>query len=177
MTELTTTPAQSPAEAAALRWRQGDASAAADLWDLCGARMLRLARAILRDQAAAEDAVQEAFLRACRGITGYDPARPFEPWLASIVVRECRRALARNTRQRTIPPLIESGEATGGALFDAVENLPPKLREVVALHHLMGFPVAECAQLLRVPQGTIKSRLFRARAALAQQGFGGNRHG
>ena len=176
MTELTTTPTQNPAEAAALRWRQGDETAAADLWDLCAGRMLRLARAILRDQTAAEDAVQEAFLRACRGICGYDPARPFEPWLASIVVRECRRMLAREARRRAVAPPPPT-TCPSGALFEAVENLPPKLREAVALHHLMGFAVQECAQLLRVPQGTVKSRLFRARAALAQQGFGGNRRG
>lgn len=178
MTDLTTkASAAGAAEAAALRWRQGDQSAVRDVWDLCGGRMLRLARAIVRSQAAAEDAVQEAFLRAWRAIGRYDPARPFEPWLSAIVVHECRRVLAREARQRKIPhpPLMGRGEAS--ALFEAVEDLPPKLREVVALHHLMGFPVRECARLLRVPEGTVKSRLFRARAALAAQGFGGNRHG
>ncbi len=176
LTQAQAPAARCTADAAAQRWRHGDQSAARDVWEQCGGRMLRLARAVIGSRAAAEDAVQEAFLRAWRAIGRYDPQRAFEPWLATIVVRECRRALAKETRRRAVLPQPQP-DAPGGALFDAVENLPCKLREVVALHHMSGYSVQECAQVLQVPLGTVKSRLHRARAALAAQGFGGNRHG
>ena len=161
------------ADDAARRWKQGDRQAAREVWDLCGGRALRLARALTRSAMTAEDAVQEAFLRAWRHLPAYDPARPFEAWLTAIVVRECRRAAKKEARAaRSLPP--PGLQAPGGELFEAVGQLPHKLKEAVALHYLAGYNQQETARLLGVPEGTIKSRLHRARKTLAQLLNGGN---
>ena len=162
-------------DVAAQRWREGDQSAAFEVWQLCGSRLLRLARSLTRSQATAEDAVQEAFLRAWRSIGQYDPRRPFEPWLSTIVVRECRRAARKEARGHESLQAQQDG-STDGALFEAVEELPQKMKEALVLHYLLGYSVEETAQALRVPQGTVKSRLHSARTTLAAQGFGGKRH-
>ena len=161
----------SAADVAAARWRSGDEQAAWEIWELCGGRLLRLARALTRSPITAEDAVQEAFLRAWRNIGRYDPRRPFEPWINTIVVRECRRAAAREARKA---PVQAAGEDhPGGALFEAIESLPQKIKEAVALHYLIGYSIEETAQALAVPQGTVKSRLHRARQLLVSELYGG----
>jgi RNA polymerase sigma-70 factor (ECF subfamily) len=143
-----TVPSQpSAVDVAAERWRAGDPSAAREVWELCGGRLLRLARALTRSRATAEDAVQEAFLRAWRAIGRYNPAKPFEPWLNTIVVRECRRAARRELRRHE-PLKPEDEGSPGGVLFEAVEELPQAIKETVALHYLIGYNVEETAQAL-----------------------------
>lgn len=152
-------------DAAAVRWRAGEADAARQVWDLCGGRMLRIAR-VMAGEAVAGDAVQEAFIRAWRNIGRYDVRRPFGPWMTAIVIRECRRHGARLSRQRLIPLPPPSPAYSG--LLAAVDRLPRPLRETVALHYLEGYAVAEAAAMMGVPEGTVKSRLHRARRKLAQ---------
>jgi RNA polymerase sigma-70 factor (ECF subfamily) len=150
---------------AAARWRAGETDAARQVWDLCGGRLLRIAR-VTAGEAVADDAVQEAFIRAWRNIGRYDARRPFGPWMTAIVIRECRRHGARFGRQRLIP--LQPPSSAPARLLEAVDRLPRPLRETVALHYLEGYDVAEAAAMMGVPQGTVKSRLYRARRQLAQ---------
>ena len=122
----------------------------------------------------AEDAVQEALTRAAvRWERLRDYAVP-EAWvrrvamnLASDGFRRTRRRLAAAARLRLQP---DHPATLGGlAVIEALQALPLAQRKVVVLHHLLDFPIDRVAAELGVPAGTVKSRLARARAALAAQ--------
>ncbi len=156
-----------PLDRAAARWQADEANAANEVWALCGARLLRLARSLTGSDSQAEDAVQEAFLRAWRFLGRYQPDRAFEPWITTILVRECRRIARRTPTHAALPAGLAQPEPSL-RLFHAIEELPRPLRETVALHYLHGYDVRETAATLGIPAGTVKSRLSRARGLLRQ---------
>ena len=151
----------------AARWQAGEAEAAEEVWTLCGARLLRLARALTGSVNQAEDATQEAFLRAWRFLGRYQPDRAFEPWITTILVRECRRITRRTPTHAALPADLAQPEPSM-RLYHAIEELPRPLRETIALHYLHGYDVQETAGTLGIPAGTVKSRLSRARTLLRQ---------
>jgi RNA polymerase sigma-70 factor (ECF subfamily) len=136
---------------------------------------------ILRDETLAEDVVQDSLVRAWQDIRGLrDPDR-FDAWLHRLLVRACYRAAARERRRARIEldvvesalpaPVGSDGDVTRrDQLARGFERLSADQRAVIVLHHYMGFTLAESAEILGVPLGTMQSRLFRAlrvlRAAL-----------
>lgn len=141
--------------------------------------MLRVALSITRNPADAEDLVQDALLRAYRGIGRFDGRHP-RAWLLTILrnaqvnrVRRRRPSLLRDPDAGT--QLLESGassesaeEVVVGQAFDATvedafAHLPHKFRQVVELVDLDGLSYLEAAGVLDVPVGTVMSRLHRAR--------------
>lgn len=166
-------------EAALVRQaRSGDRQAFAELFRRHVRDAVRTAYCVVRDWETAEDAVQEAFIRAYAGMAAFDPARPFRPWLYRIVVREALRAAGRRERVTPIPEVPESAgpdvesEALAGLerrrLREAVLRLDAKHRLVVVLKYFLEFREQEIAQILGVPVSTVKSRLFEARRRLEQ---------
>lgn len=140
----------------------------------------RLSLAILGDEADARDATQETFVAAWRRIGSLrDPGR-FEAWLQQIAVNSARMTLRGRRRRlvREIPSLDVVGTqratrpAEGGSMPDgerlahALRALSVEQRTILALHHLDGRGIDEIADLLEIPAGTAKSRLFTARRAL-----------
>jgi RNA polymerase sigma-70 factor (ECF subfamily) len=142
----------------------------------------RTSLAIVGDQADAADATQETFVSAwCHRDALRDPDR-FDAWLGRINLNACRAQLRRRGRTsvREIRPLDPEGghepASTDRALDDrtadtdlfdrAFARLSLDDRAILVLHHLQERPVAEIAATLGSPEGTIKSRLHRARAAL-----------
>jgi RNA polymerase sigma-70 factor (ECF subfamily) len=140
-------------------------------------RLYVTARLILRSQDAAEDAVQEALVRAWVGLRGLrDPSR-FEAWLHRLLVNACYRAARRERGRRTVElqvlPIdgqaVPDGQrqlAARDQLERGFRRLPPAQRAVLVLHHYLGLRDAEVAEILGIPLGTMKSRLNRATAAL-----------
>jgi RNA polymerase sigma-70 factor, ECF subfamily len=142
----------------------------------------RVAVGILRDPDAAEDAVQESFIKAYRGLAGFDAERPFRPWFLRIVRNHCRDVLRRGKTgpelERITPLLSErvaSGEDAARArmraeakdlLWAALGRISVEHREVLVLKELDGLGYAEIAIALSVPEGTVASRLYHARRAL-----------
>jgi RNA polymerase sigma-70 factor (ECF subfamily) len=130
----------------------------------------RLARAILLDDAEAEDAVQEASLAAWRRRdTLRDPSR-FEPWFDRILVNQCRDQLRRRRRAVPLaaPPigfepaagmLVAGTDADLGRAFDALD---PDHRIVVLLRYWQDLTVEAIAERVGIPAGTVKSRLHHA---------------
>lgn len=116
----------------------------------------------------AEDVVQETFVDALHGLRSYRPTRPFYPWLYTIL----RRRVARHRRMRSdmdldaAPPVPDSTEDAD--LYWALSHITLERREVLLLHHVLGYGVQEIAAMLGVPAGTVKSRLARAREAMAR---------
>ncbi len=138
----------------------------------------RAARAILRDDDEADDAVQEGMLAAWRAIARYDPGRPFRPWLMRIVVNAALDA-RRRSRVRQAEPIAETLESGGlgpdrmaeAALLrirlDAgLAALPERQRIALVLFDAEGWGHADIAAALGVPEGTVRSYVFHARRAM-----------
>ena len=130
----------------------------------------RLARAILRNPAEAQDATHDAFVQAWRKWeTLRDPAR-FEPWFDRILVNTCRNRL-RSTRWQATDISAEVALATGDhagraedrdVLATAIAALSPDHQIVVALRYYRDLTVDDIAKRLGVPSGTVQSRLHYA---------------
>lgn len=157
------------------RARAGDHDAYAAVIGMTIDRMHATATLMTRDRALAEDAVQEACLRAWRDLPGLrEPAR-YEAWMRRLLVRSCLDLLRR---QRRGPPdrRVDAGDnyardaSDGVALRDALERafrrLTPEHRAVVVLTHYEDLSILEVADALRIPPGTVKSRLHHALRAM-----------
>ena len=125
----------------------------------------------------AEDVVQEAFESAFRNIGRYDPDRPFGAWLHRIVVNRALNHL-RAERRRTTRSLASDVEVPadtsiagpgGAGLLSAVSHLTTERRVVIVLRYGLDYTLAEIAELLEVPVGTVQSRIHRALAELRPQ--------
>ena len=139
-------------------------------------RSYRLAGLILGDAGEAEDAVQDALLRAWRSVASLRDADGFGAWFDRILVNGCRDRLRR---RRTIqfvpldPTLDPAGEADPfralaerDSLVAALRVLEPDERVVVVLHYWADLSLQDIADRTGSPIGTVKSRLHRARGAL-----------
>lgn len=151
--------------------------------------LLRFLRGITRNQDDAEDAAQEALLRAFRFLDSYDPSRPFRSWLWTIGAREAMRILKKRDRKHLSLETTgsEDDDAFGPeatwhadssaierldaellrrALLEGLDQLPPDHRAVLILRILEQRSYEEIAEILEVPTGTVMSRINRARAGL-----------
>ena len=162
------------------RARNGDASAFEALVEARVGSMTRTAMAILGREDEARDAVQDTLLTAWRELASLRDPVAFDAWLTRILVNRCRRGLRRFglARMREIPEdqvpdadLPRSADVAGavverGSLERAFDRLSVDDRTILVLHHLDGRSLASIAAVLRIPEGTAKSRLFKARRAL-----------
>jgi RNA polymerase sigma-70 factor (ECF subfamily) len=131
------------------------------------------AYSMVGNHADAEDAVQEALWKAYRGLHSYDRARPFKGWWFAIV-RNCCLDLCqqRRTRPRTVPiehahQVAARAAKVAEPLREALAQLTPRLREILQLRYFGGCSYRDLAEALAIPEGTVMSRLYAARQALA----------
>ena len=130
--------------------------------------MYCIARSYLRCEADCEDALQNALLRAWEKRRTLREEQYFKTWLTRILIRVCVDMQRRKKRVIVSDNLPEqvAPEPPDPLLREAIEQLEPTLRAAVVLYYLEGYDIRETASLLRVPQGTVKSRLSRARRQL-----------
>jgi len=160
-----------------VRAQAGDVDAFSTLTAGRTNRLFAAARLILRDDERAADAVQDALLRAWLDLRGLrDPDR-FDAWLHRLLVRACYRA-ARRHRSREIVEInlastsdpVTSDTQHAIAIRDQLDRgfrrLTPQQRAVIVLHHYLGLSLAESAEILAIPLGTMQSRLSRATQAM-----------
>jgi RNA polymerase sigma factor (sigma-70 family) len=159
----------------------GDDGALAALYDRFGRVAYGLAYRILRDQALAEDAVQEAFLAVWRSAQGYrrERAKP-ATWILTLVHRRSVDLVRREDRRRaealdeTREPATASVDEEAGirdrrmAVQEALTRLPEDQRQALELAYYGGLTQSELAERLGVPLGTIKSRMFAGLARLRE---------
>lgn len=156
-----------------------------------GAELFRLAQRLLLDRAAAEDAVQETFVRAWRSAARFDPARgSLRTWLFAIARNVCAEAAAARARRpaphdrdvRTPlfvaePPDPFDAALSGWFADEAVRRLSPEHREALLHVHLLGRAYSEVADELGIPESTLRSRVYyglrAARLALEEMGWSG----
>lgn len=166
----------------AARARCGDHEAFAQLAAALAGRMAGIARLILRDEHAAQDAVQDALVAAWRDIRGLRDPERVEAWLRRILVHVCNDR-ARRIRRRAVHEL--QGDVVDLHILEphtdevpsqrieerdrlerALARLPAHQRAVLVLTYYLDLSLAESAQTLAIPMGTTKSRLKYARLAL-----------
>ena len=161
----------------AARARDGDHDAFASLAASTTGRLYGIARVILLDAERAEDAVQDALLEAWRDIRGLRDLDRFDAWLYRLLVRACYRRAARDRRRAIVEmwvdpasardsPGIEQSVVDRDRLARGFRGLAPDQRAVLVLHHHAGLELAEVAEILDIPIGTAKSRLFRGIRAI-----------
>jgi RNA polymerase sigma-70 factor (ECF subfamily) len=125
----------------------------------------RAVRGVALDPALAEDITQDAFLKAYRARGRYRPRGRLEAWLCTIAVREALTRVRWLNVQRRLVELAgrQQRDAPPAALPDLVEEalsaLSPRTRAAVVLHYHHGYRYREIARMLRVPEGTVASRL------------------
>lgn len=157
------------------RDRQRGEQAMEELYHACYRRLVAQVYAFTTDLTEAQDVVQEAFARAIARPRGLADVDNPEAWLRTVAVNVVRRRWRRRKlldaillRDRPVAQTVEPAPGPERAdLRDALAGLPPTFREVVVLHYYADLPVDEIAAMLGVPTGTVKSRLSRARTALA----------
>lgn len=152
--------------------------------------LFRTARAILKDDAEAEDALQDAYLLAFRSIGGFRGDAKLSTWLVRIVANEALARLRKRTRRAAILPLHADAGDRGDPALDApsadtperatlrgemrrllearIDALPEGYRTVFVLRALEELSVEETAACLGIPEATVRTRFFRARSLLRE---------
>lgn len=138
----------------------------ADIWRLC--------HHLLGDRSAADDATQEAFLRAYRFVPKFKGGSKFSTWLFSIARNCCLDEMRRVGRLRRLSEAVKAQpepspprSEAGLEVREAVCGLAMDLREPLVMIDVLGLSYAEVGEALSLPVGTVKSRVHRARSALA----------
>lgn len=157
-------------EALVARAQAGDRDALGAALALLAPAMTAYARRCLGHRQDGEDAVSDALARICRTLHRYDPARGngggFRAWAFTLLRHSVSDLAARRRPAEALPEVgHEVDPALGPALSAALAALPDAPRQAFLLHHA-GFAYAEIAELTDVPVGTVRSRIFTARAAL-----------
>ncbi len=128
----------------------------------------RLALARLGNPAAAEDTVQEVFLRYVRKAPVFREAEHCKAWLLRVTVNCCRTAGSAAWTRRTVPleDTLTTPPPEHLGVFEAVQTLPPAQRVAIHLFYYEGYSVREIARITSSTESTVKTRLHRARTAL-----------
>ena len=165
----------------------GDGTAFHALVDRHAPQLFRLALSLTSTRADAEDVMQETLFGAHKSLKNFDGRSSVKTWLNRILVRQAARAWRQSRHSRNSAPIEAAdqqptttrtafGGSSGTATVDrridvaaALEKIPAEFRQVVILREFEQMSYAEMAELLSVPQGTIESRLHRARAALREK--------
>jgi RNA polymerase sigma-70 factor, ECF subfamily len=157
------------------RAQKGDRWAFEQLVDRHQHRLFTLAARLLGSSEDAGDAVQEAFIRAWLGLPSFRGGARFSTWLHRICVNAVhdQRAKARRTEPSpdidpTDPRDAFAQQELSRELQQALNSLEEEYRTAVVLCDVLGCSYAEIAELSGVPEGTVKSRIFRGRAQLAE---------
>jgi len=168
----------------ALRAQGGDLLALDELVELHTGRLFRVVRRMMNDRQEAEEIVQEAWVRAWRGLPQFQADRPFFPWLARIAVNAARdswrkrRPLDFADAEGELEHLADQVEGPEPALerqellaqlAQAVAELRPEQRVVLSLRYEAGFSYQEIAAIMDVPLNTVRTHLRRAKLALHER--------
>ncbi len=155
-------------------------------------KIMRLLSRMIRDPAEVEDVAQEAFIKAYRAIAQFRGDSAFYTWLYRIAINTARNWQASNSRRPSSPNVIETQD---GETFSQIDNLtdistpesvaasreivetvnqaigalPEDLRTAIVLREIEGMSYEDIAQTMNCPIGTVRSRIFRAREAIAAQ--------
>lgn len=129
----------------------------------------RLALARLRCVPDAEDVTQEVLIKLYRTAKDFESDDHLRYWLVRVTSNECKKRLRSHRETASIDECVELAapdDAQNREVLRAVLSLDDKCREVVLLHFYYGYPIAEIAKILRIPKGTVGTRIKRAKEKL-----------
>jgi len=174
------------------RGRQGDHEAIRVLIQRGNRKLYRLARSVIRDDAEAEDVLQEAYVRAFTNLGGFRGEASFTTWVGRIVINEALGRLRRQRKSRPLdepmsdfpalanvipfpnagpqldPEAIMARNQVHTLLERAIDELPDGFRTVLVARLVEGLSTEETGELVGIPPETVKTRLHRARRLLRQ---------
>jgi RNA polymerase sigma-70 factor (ECF subfamily) len=173
-------------------YRRGEADAIAELLRAYQRRIYAVCYRMVRDEHDARDLAQDAMVKVIQGLDGYDGRSKLSTWVIRVSMNCCLSHLRKQRLRRhgsldadwadggggpagstaaggELPPArgVEQGEMRG-ILSRALGSLDPQMRSVLVLRDMQDLEYSQIAEVLGVPVGTVKSRLFRARVALRE---------
>ncbi len=174
------------------RVQQGDKQAFGLLVSKYQRKLVRLVSRLVRDPAEVEDVVQEAFIKAYRALPGFRGESAFYTWLYRIGINAAKNYLVTRGRRpptttefdteeaevfdegellrdQNTPERILMSKEIGNTVNAAMESLPEELRNAIVLREIDGLSYEEISQVMNCPIGTVRSRIFRAREAIAEK--------
>lgn len=133
--------------------------------------LYRVSASLLRQPCDREDAVQSAIELAWRKRASLRDESRLAPWLTRILINECYTILRQQKRVTPVEavPELPASPGVDVDLHRFFAKLPDKLRLPMLLYYVEGYPVSQVASILRLPEGTIKSRLSRGRERMRQE--------
>ncbi|WP_239617297.1 RNA polymerase sigma factor [Cohnella mopanensis] len=153
--------------------RRGDKEAFIRLMRMLELSLYQTAKAFLHSDEDCADAMQETALRAYRSVRSLKNPEYLKTWIVRILINECKRVLEKKRNIVPLQPEYEPAMMDPGyarfELRELVDRLEAPQRSVVLLYYYGGLTVKEIAEELNVPEGTIKSRLYKAREILGTQ--------
>ncbi|MFL0268018.1 RNA polymerase sigma factor [Candidatus Clostridium radicumherbarum] len=156
----------------------GNKSTMGILFNMYANDAVKLAYFITSEWSTAEDAVQEAFIRAFSHIKSFDRNKKFKPWFTKIVVNEAKRAGKRSARHYCLEDVLDMksdsdsleyeviGELSRQVLLEKINKLELKYRLPIILKYFSDLSEKEISQVLVIPVTTVKARLYKARQIL-----------
>jgi len=174
------------------RVQQGDKQAFGLLVSKYQRKLVRLLSRLVRDPAEVEDVAQETFIKAYRALPGFRGESAFYTWLYRIGINAAKNYLAAKGRRTPTTAEFDSEEAEGfddgdqlrdnnsperilmskqiaDTVNSAMDRLPEDLRNAISLREIDGMSYEEIAEIMDCPIGTVRSRIFRAREAIAEK--------
>ena len=174
------------------RAQQGDKQAFNLLVEKYQRKLTRLLSRFIRDQAEVEDVTQEAFIKAYRALPAFRGDSAFYTWLYRIGINTAKNYLMAMGRRAPTSTEVEAEDAEGfeegeqlrdintpesvllsneiaETVNSTIEQLPEELRQAIQMREIEGLSYEEIAQAMNCPIGTVRSRIFRAREAIAEQ--------
>jgi RNA polymerase sigma-70 factor, ECF subfamily len=174
------------------RAQQGDKQAFGLLVEKYQRKLARLLSRFIRDPAEVEDVTQEAFIKAYRALPAFRGDSAFYTWLYRIGINTAKNYLMAMGRRAPTSTEVEADEAEGfdegeqlrdintpesvllsseiaQTVNSTIENLPEELRKAIQMREIEGMSYEDIAQAMDCPIGTVRSRIFRAREAIAEQ--------
>lgn len=161
------------------RFRGGDTSAFQELMSAHEDRVFSICLRVVRNRELALDAAQDTFINVFRRIESFDGRAAFSTWLYRVAVNSCYDLLRKEQRRQTqpLPDHVDPADHSIDDDMEAVELRPEltkalgsigdQFRDAIVLVDIEGMSIDEAAEVLDVAPGTIKSRLYRGRRALA----------
>lgn len=152
--------------------RQGDKEAFVYLIKAVQQSLFVIARSIVKNDEDCADAMQETIAKAFSNVHTLKKPAYFKTWIIRILINECNRIIKKKKRVYPVPYDMRKSSYKGNyeqiEMFEVIDKLDEQLQTIVTLFYLEDLSVKEISKVLEVSEGTVKSRLFRARQQLSE---------
>lgn len=151
--------------------KRGNGKAFTKLMDENLKSMYRVGKGILNREDDIEDAIQNTILKAYLNIKTLKNDELFKTWLIKILINECNKIYNFNKKCISLDKVVEEQHKDKYEDFDlkfAVDSLPEELRLVITLFYFEDLKISEISEIVGIPEGTVKSRLSRAKTKIAE---------